>query len=126
MLRVIALIISIAFSVVILAGAALSFILAIGSFDEDEIGYALAFTIVLLTISAGWLAGGAGMIFKEINRDFRIVELPTKCPTCGKRTLTAIDIGKNINVIACSSKVCDSFGKAVNLEVTKEKDSGND
>jgi len=117
MLRIIALIISIAFCIVIVAGAALSFILALMAFDEEEVGYALAFTIVLLTISAGWLAGGAGMIFKQISKDFRIVDLPTKCPACGKRSLTAIDIGKDINVIACSSKVCDAFGKAVNLEV---------
>ncbi len=132
MLKVITLLTTIGFTLVVVLGAVLAFILAIVSANDNEHGYAVAFTATLIVLSTAWLAGGSGMVLKTLQRvelgpvlerkskdDIEMVELNMKCPTCKNTDLIAMNVGNEIGMICCSRKLCDDFGKPVNLTAQK-------
>jgi len=132
MLKLTTLIITIGFTLVVILGAILAFVLAIGSANDNEYGYAVAFTVTLIVLSTAWLAGGAGMVLKTLQHielgtpldhkskdDIEMVDLNMKCPTCGNSDLVAMNVGNGIGMICCSRKMCADFGKPINL-IAKE------
>jgi len=132
MLKLTALLSVLGYIAVVLAGAVLSFILAISCFQESEYAYAFGFTLVLLVVPVAWLAGVTWMVLAVVksielgfngprNKDeVEMVSVPGKCPTCGHKDLMAISLGRDLGMVCCTRKLCDDFGKAINLNPAVE------
>ena len=132
MLKLTALLSVLGYIAVVLAGAVLSFILAISCFQESEYAYAFGFTLVLLVVPVAWLAGVTWMVLavvKSIELGFsgprskdevEMVPVPGKCPTCGHKDMMAISLGKDLGMVCCTRRLCEDFGKAINLNPSVE------